>query len=677
MNYLNEILSLPLFEAFGWTLIHTLWQGGVIVLILYLIQAVVGNMTSQVKYGLYLIALAGLTVCSIVTFVSVSHSIGGTYSYLSIEPQSLVWKSTGISSTAAFLSGWSAILSQTSDFVNANMNGALLAWFVGVTFLAIKMAGGFVYIQRWRLVQHLGAPDVWQDRLNQLAIKQKIRLLESYAVEAPVVFGYLKPVILMPVGIFSGLSISQVEAILAHELAHIKRNDYLINLLQSMVEIIYFFNPWVWLLSSQIRKEREYCCDDMAVQSMDETMPYIEALAMVEELRSQPPGLVLALSQNKRTLLQRIKRLVVPQNGHRMSLKKTIGLLVLAVILASFYWQTPNQKDRSQITELKSISLPEIVTGITPLRLSPILTEDDKEKGKKKNRKLKRKQKKLKQLENEVEELQGQSDYLHRYSAPKKFTFNYQDFSDEFETQWEDLQFVIDGYDEKNYRDENTPEGEDAFFSPRLHFEPKIALQQVIPSEELMAFVLPFQHSWDPGLYPVDTIEETPDWPVPPPPPIDSAWAASMRQWSKDFNATMEIHREKLQKQQKLLEEQLENLQFHFDHLDIEENYDYENQRQQIEVQVEQMQEYLEDIEIDIQKRVEVRLKGALADHEEEFERLELEMEEYEDKIEEFQDRLAEELVKDGYLENSDQGIRFEMKNGKAKANGKNIKRSI
>ncbi|MCZ6520997.1 MAG: hypothetical protein O6848_05850, partial [Bacteroidetes bacterium] len=105
MNYLNEILSLPLFEAFGWTLIHTLWQAGVIVLVLYLIQAVVRNMTSQVKYGLYLVALAGLTVCSMVTFVSVYHSIGGTYSYLSIEPQLLVWKSTGISSTAAFLSG--------------------------------------------------------------------------------------------------------------------------------------------------------------------------------------------------------------------------------------------------------------------------------------------------------------------------------------------------------------------------------------------------------------------------------------------------------------------------------------------------------------------------------------------------------------------------------------------
>ncbi len=130
-----------------------------------------------------------------------------------------------------------------------------------------------------------------------------------------------------------------------------------------------------------------------------------------------------------------------------------------------------------------------------------------------------------------------------------------------------------------------------------------------------------------------------------------------------------------MQKQHKLLEEQLDNLQFNFDHLDIEDNYNYENQRQQIAVQVEQMQEYLEDIEINVKKRVEVRLEAVLDGHEEEFELLEMEMDEYEEKIEEFQDRLAEELVKDGYLENSDQRIRFEMKNGKAKANGKNIKK--
>ena len=112
-------------------------------------------------------------------------------------------------------------------------------------------------------------PARWQNKLNSFRYKLKlakpVRLLESARVNVPVVIGFIKPVILVPVGMLTGFSSDEVESILAHELAHVVRNDYLINILQSVAEIILFYNPALWWISGTIRKEREKCCDDIAV----------------------------------------------------------------------------------------------------------------------------------------------------------------------------------------------------------------------------------------------------------------------------------------------------------------------------------------------------------------------------------------------------------------------------
>ena len=112
-------------------------------------------------------------------------------------------------------------------------------------------------------------PVFWQERLDRLAralrLSRPVALLESCLAEVPVVIGYVRPVILMPVGLLAGLPAGQVESILLHELAHIRRHDYLVNLLQTSVEGLLFYHPAVWWISGVIRAERENCCDDLVV----------------------------------------------------------------------------------------------------------------------------------------------------------------------------------------------------------------------------------------------------------------------------------------------------------------------------------------------------------------------------------------------------------------------------
>jgi bla regulator protein blaR1 len=172
-----------------------------------------------------------------------------------------------------------------------------------------------------------------------LGITKKIQVWISARVDVPSVSGFIKPVILLPAAIVSQLSIKQVEAILLHELAHVKRNDYLINLLQSFVELIMFFNPFVFLLSDIARKERENCCDDWVLNYRYDHRDYARALLILEEQRQSMPGFALAATNNKKNLLNRIKRLFqsVPQTSFtKFQQLKLASVCILMLIGISF-----------------------------------------------------------------------------------------------------------------------------------------------------------------------------------------------------------------------------------------------------------------------------------------------------------------------------------------------------
>jgi beta-lactamase regulating signal transducer with metallopeptidase domain len=204
------------------------------------------------------------------------------------------------------------------DTLRPALPWASALWILGVAFMSLRLLGGWAWMQRlrWRLAEP--APAAWQQRVarlcGQLGVRGSVLMLKSLAVDAPMVIGWLKPVILVPAAALAGMAPQALETILAHELEHIRRHDYLVNLLQSMVEALLFYHPAVWWLSRQIRLERENCCDDAAVSLCGDPVLYARALAGLEDLRqTHPLNPNLALAANGGSLMNRIQRLILPK----------------------------------------------------------------------------------------------------------------------------------------------------------------------------------------------------------------------------------------------------------------------------------------------------------------------------------------------------------------------------
>ncbi len=179
--------------------------------------------------------------------------------------------------------------------------------------------------------------DQWQRALTRIAtalqLQRSIKLLESAAVEVPTVVGWIRPVVLLPVASLSGLSTQQIEMILAHELAHIRRHDFIVNLMQSVVETLLFYHPAVWWISRRIRVEREHCCDDLAVAVFGDPLQYARALTRFEELRLDVAQTVIAA--NGSSLIDRIRRLVAARaESASWSSRWAAGAALLTVVAA-------------------------------------------------------------------------------------------------------------------------------------------------------------------------------------------------------------------------------------------------------------------------------------------------------------------------------------------------------
>jgi uncharacterized protein (TIGR03067 family) len=191
----------------------------------------------------------------------------------------------------------------------------------------------------WIQVQRLQQRRVQSPRPEHLALLQRlaarlqisrtVRLLESIVVEVPTVIGWLKPVILLPVASVNSLTVQQLEAILAHELAHIRRADYAVNLVQSLIETLLFYHPAVWWMSARIRQEREHCCDDLATSISGDAASYVAALVRMEELRCEPRSVAVAARGGD--LLTRAKRLLVPSAPDRLAPRWLTGVFAMAI----------------------------------------------------------------------------------------------------------------------------------------------------------------------------------------------------------------------------------------------------------------------------------------------------------------------------------------------------------
>ncbi len=191
---------------------------------------------------------------------------------------------------------------------------------------------------------------------QKLGISTEIAILQSSLAKTPMVVGHFKPLILIPLGLLNNLSTTQVEAILAHELAHVKRRDYLINMIQSFIEIVFFFNPAVWWLSNLIKEERENCCDDLALRCTNDKQEYIKALISCQEYNLTQPTHAMAITGRKNQLLGRVRRMV---SNHRTTLNKMekaiLSITLISAVILSIACTNAGKKDIKQ--EVKKLKL--------------------------------------------------------------------------------------------------------------------------------------------------------------------------------------------------------------------------------------------------------------------------------------------------------------------------------
>src|SRR5438552_777653 len=193
---------------------------------------------------------------------------------------------------------------------------AVLVWFGGVVALSLRLASGWLVTRQLGRVGTSSVPDACREAVARLAtrlrVTRPVRVLESAVVQVPAVIGWLRPVILLPASALTGLTPLQLDALLAHELAHVRRYDYLVNVIQSVIETLLFYHPAVWWVSQQVREEREHCCDDLAVAVCGDAHFYATALLGMERLRAATPAFALAAAGRGGSLRDRIRRLVAP-----------------------------------------------------------------------------------------------------------------------------------------------------------------------------------------------------------------------------------------------------------------------------------------------------------------------------------------------------------------------------
>ncbi|HEX3108782.1 MAG TPA: M56 family metallopeptidase [Thermoanaerobaculia bacterium] len=331
---IGSIFSGPVAQSIGWALLHLVWQGAIVAAILAAALALMARRTANARYAISCAALALLPLLAAVTawraYEEPPLPLEGGSAVLRTQTLPLdVAKAAAVHATRATLRSF-------GEVAHDALPNVVLLWLVGVTILSIRLVVSWTRIKKLAL-NASPATDTWQRTLTSLSdalrLRRGVAILESAAVEVPTVIGWLKPLILLPMSTMSALKPEEIEMLLAHELAHIRRHDFFVNLMQTAVETLMFYHPAVWWISHRIRIEREHCCDDMAIETCGSALRYARALTHLEELRAHQAE--LALAANGGSLLTRIRRLVTSNDDSASDTSRWgAAAAVLAVVIA-------------------------------------------------------------------------------------------------------------------------------------------------------------------------------------------------------------------------------------------------------------------------------------------------------------------------------------------------------
>lgn len=338
-------------ETLGWTLLHFLWQGTLIALILAVLVWLLRNRHPSLRYLLACASLAFMLACPIVTYLVLdsSNSRPPVVETALQPPTEVVAEPALVNDVPAQPVANAVVFApeggtgKKTSWLERNLKPWLpylvVFWGVGVLVLSIRLLGGLWVLRKLRTRLTKPVSTVLMAQLNNVAerlgLARPVQLRESLVVTVPLVVGWLKPMILLPSSVMSGLSVKQLEMILAHELAHIRRHDYLVNLLQSVIETLLFYHPGVWWVSAKIRAERELCCDDLAVKVCGgDKQSYAQALSDLDDLRTH---VQLVQAATGGSLVNRVLRLLDKAIPKSLDPRQwMVGLSVIALSLVMF-----------------------------------------------------------------------------------------------------------------------------------------------------------------------------------------------------------------------------------------------------------------------------------------------------------------------------------------------------
>jgi beta-lactamase regulating signal transducer with metallopeptidase domain len=314
--------------AFAWALVHFVWQGAAIGALAVIVQRLTTRPSARYVIGVGALAMMVVSVAGTFAILTSRAEPPDALSAFEASAPGAPDRSTPsivdattlpeplasgeapgreASPTVVRSSIWTGTLAALNRPPTAR--AIVLTWLAGVIVFTLRLTGAWIVTRRLatRAIRPIAAELKVRAQViaDRLALSQPVRLFESAAVRAPMIIGWIRPIVLMPAAVLTGLSMAQVEALIAHELAHLRRHDPVVNLLQSVVETLLFYHPAVWWVSRGVRQDREHCCDDLAISVTGDRLTYATALA---DLASQAVGPQVALAASGGSLVARIAR---------------------------------------------------------------------------------------------------------------------------------------------------------------------------------------------------------------------------------------------------------------------------------------------------------------------------------------------------------------------------------
>lgn len=359
---MEALLLNNLIKAIGWSIIHSLWQAAIIYGLLFTTVLVWPKISARIKHNLSFGALCLMFASFCFTFFSLFEfpNLGDKVDHIAL----------------------SQIAYQHIDSFKNTVNLKTEAYFpiivfvylIGISFQLIILLSGYLRLKKLKSASKLAVPSLWMDIFNttisQLKLNKTVQFYLSTKVNVPLVIGFFKPVVLFPVALATQLDLKQVEAILIHELSHVRRNDYLINLVKTCIETLLFFNPFVWLTTKFIHIEREHACDDLVVKITGTPLTYAHALLKLELLRDkQTPALSLAATGKNQHLYQRIKRITDMKTNYINPRQQFLILTLTIATVVSLAWINPKKATAEPAKKAQAITLikPDLKTVSTHL----------------------------------------------------------------------------------------------------------------------------------------------------------------------------------------------------------------------------------------------------------------------------------------------------------------------